>query len=82
MANRKGLIDAFLSGGNKGKASSLSIRGNELVSYATPIGIRTGNVIRINVRKYSHSTTVQQNILRRRAKERGYNVIDFEGLSR
>lgn len=75
---RTDLIRNFLKGSNKGKASSLNIQGEKIYSYSTPIGIKQGNVLKFNKRKYSHTTSCQQNELKRQAKECGFNIEEFE----
>ena len=59
------LVNNFLMGETKGKASNLEIRGDSLVNYETTIAQRVNGVIVINVTKYSASTTRIQNLLRK-----------------
>ncbi len=73
---REDLIRSFLNGATKGKASSLSIDGNLLLSYATPIARREGDTIYLNKKKYSQTTSTQQNSVRRQARSMGFEVID------
>ena len=73
MVNRTDIVKAFIHGGEKGKASSLSIsrRGNAtlLYSFATPIAYRDNKgKIYATDKKFSQTTTVQQNALKREGK--------------
>lgn len=70
--NRESLLSEFVEGKEKGKASSLSIyqnsKGTALYSYATPIAFRdkeTGNIYATD-KKFSMSTSKQQNALKRK----------------
>jgi len=70
MANRNDILNKFVYGETRGKASSLSIskegKGTALYSYATPIAYRDkqGNIYATD-KKFSKSTTTQQNSLKR-----------------
>lgn len=83
--NRNQIIEKFIAGGTSGKASSLSIRkienGAELMSYWTPIASRydDSSVIRVNVKKYSQTTTRQQNALLGLLHRSGYREIATYG---
>jgi len=59
------LVNNFLMGETKGKASNLEIRGDKLVNYGTTIAQRVNGVIVLNLTKYSMSTTRIQNMLRK-----------------
>ena len=71
---REDIIESFLDGAMKGKASSLSINGNILYSYSIGIARREGDDIYVNNRKYSSTTTTQQNAVKRIARARALNV--------
>lgn len=84
MANRTDIIKAFQYGAEKGKASSLSIKktgkGTSLYSYATPIAYRDdrGNIYMTD-KKFSQTTTVQQNSLKRSANVNVEPNEEFKG---
>ena len=69
MATRNGIIDDFMRGATRGKASSLSIDGDILKSYATPIALRKDGQVFVNMKKYSSTTSTQQNALVRSGGE-------------
>lgn len=85
--NRNQIIERFISGGTSGKASSLSIRetenGAELLSYWTPIAFRynDSSVITVNVKKYSQTTSRQQNTLLGLLHSSGYRQIATFGAA-
>jgi len=70
MASRNDILNKFVYGETRGKASSLSIskegKGTALYSHATPIAYRDskGNIFATD-KKFSQSTTIQQNTLKR-----------------
>jgi len=61
---KRSLLESFINGATKGKGSNLIIKDNELINYNTVIAKREGNKILLNNRKYSKTTTVNQNIIR------------------
>lgn len=69
MTNKQ-LIQNFINGATAGKANSLTIDGDRLLSYKTSICIRKGGgaqgsfLFYVNVEKYSDTTTKQINLLR------------------
>ena len=62
------------------KGQTLSTDGSKLVNYSTVIArhIRA-NVVEVNVKKYSITTTKIQNTLKQLAKEYGYDVVEVRG---
>ena len=62
------------------QGQTLATDGLKLVNYSTVIArhIRT-NVVEINVKKYSVTTTKIQNKLKQLAKEYGYDVVEVIG---
>lgn len=62
------------------QGQTLATDGLKLVNYSTVIArhIRA-NVVEINVKKYSVTTTKIQNKLKQLAKEYGYNVVEVIG---
>jgi len=62
--NKKDLLQSFVNGAVTGRGSNLIIKDNELINYSTVIAKREGNKILLNNRKYSKTTTVNQNIIR------------------
>lgn len=61
----KEMINNFMTGATKGKASSICIEGDKLFNYNTVIAQRVDGAIVLNVTKYSMTTTKHQNVLRR-----------------
>ena len=62
------------------KGQTLSTDGLKLVNYSTVIARHiNNNVVEINVKKYSVTTTKIQNKLIRLAKEYGYDVVEVRG---
>lgn len=70
--NRKGLIALWLKGGT-GKASSLSCVDGVLYSYRTPIAVKDGEGVFLNVGKYSPTTSRQQSAVRAATEVRNVN---------
>lgn len=64
MLNKKMLIRNFVNGATEGNSSNLIIKGNNLINYNTIIAIRRGNKIFLNSKKYSQTTTRNQNLIR------------------
>ncbi len=62
--SKREILEKFVKGAEKGKASNLEIRGNELINYSTVIAKREKGRILLNARKYSQTTTRNQNIIR------------------
>ena len=62
------------------QGQTLSTDGLKLVNYSTVIArhIRA-NVVEINIKKYSVTTTKIQNKLKQLAKEYGYDVVEVRG---
>ena len=62
------------------QGQTLATDGSKLVNYSTVIArhIRA-NVVEINVKKYSVTTTKIQNKLKQLAKEYGYDVVEVRG---
>ena len=58
------LVRSFVDGETRGTASALSIRGNVLYSYATPIALRKDGRIYMADKRYSRTTSVHQNAIR------------------
>ena len=64
----RSLIDQWVSGTrNRGRAASLSVKGNALFSYATPIAVRYNGVIYMVDQKFSRTTSKQQSYVRQAA---------------
>ena len=61
---KRSLIKSFINGATKGTGSNLTIEGNNLINYSTVIAKREGNKILLNNRKYSKTTSRNQNIIR------------------
>ena len=62
------------------RGQTLATDGLKLVNYSTVIArhIRA-NVVEINIKKYSVTTTKIQNKLKQLAKEYGYDVVEVRG---
>ena len=73
------LIKKFVNGGTKGIASHLYIRGNELVNYSTILAIRTDDGFKVNIRKYSRSTTNIQTLLLGAICQANKKIEEYEG---
>lgn len=67
------LVNNFINGACEGKGSNLKIEGNQLINYTTCIAYRIGNTVYLNNTKYSSTTSVHQNRIRREA----YNVVEM-----
>lgn len=65
MATTKDVIQGFISGDDKGKASGgrLFIEDGKLINYGTVIAQRSNEGLIINATKYSMTTTKHQNVL-------------------
>ena len=61
---KRQLLESFINSATKGSSSNLIIRDNELINYSTVIARREGNKIILNNRKYSPTTSRNQNIIR------------------
>ena len=62
------------------KGQTLATDGLKLVNYSTVIARHiNNNVIEINVKKYSVTTTKIQNKLKQLAKEYSYDVVEVRG---
>ena len=62
------------------QGQTLATDGLKLVNYSTVIARHVrANVIEINVKKYSVTTTKIQNKLKQLAKEYGYDVVEVIG---
>lgn len=62
------------------QGQTLATDGLKLVNYSTVIARHIGNnVVEINVKKYSVTTTKIQNKLKQLAKEYGYDVVEVRG---
>ena len=62
------------------QGQTLATDGLKLVNYSTVIARHiSANVVEINVKKYSVTTTKIQNKLKRLAKEYGYDVVEVIG---
>ena len=62
------------------RGQTLSTDGLKLVNYSTVIARHIkANVVEINVKKYSVTTTKIQNKLKQLAKEYGYDVVEVRG---
>lgn len=62
---KRDLINAFINGAKKGRGSNLYIDGDHLVNYSTVIASRDGEKIILNAKKYSSTTSRNQNIVRK-----------------
>lgn len=65
MKNNDLIRDFIQWGATKGKGSNLHIEGNKLINWTTCIAYRKGDKIFLNGKKYSTSTSVHQNFMRR-----------------
>ena len=62
------------------KGQTLATDGLKLVNYSTVIARHiSANVVEINVKKYSVTTTKNQNKLIELAKEYGYDIVEVRG---
>jgi len=59
------VIQNFINGETKSKTANLKIEGNNLVNYSTIIARRINNKIYLNATKYSKTTSVIQNMIRK-----------------
>lgn len=82
----RALVDQFVNTGrNKGRAASLSVRGDILYSYGTPIALRQGDLIYVGDDRFSRTTSKQQSYVRREAgpdRLRNVNTAAFIQLLR
>ena len=80
---KEDLIQAFVNGASKGRGSNLVIEGSVFRNYQTIIARRQGDKIIINWRRYSQTTSRNQNLLYQFAKAAGYQddqiILDKEG---
>lgn len=68
MVNKEQLLRSFVEGAEKGKGSNLHIDGDRLYNYRTVIAVRLRKgVIALNPHKYSQTTTINQNLLKKLA---------------
>lgn len=65
MATTNQVIQDFMYGSTKGKASSVRIEGDKLMNYNTVIAQRINEAVVINKTKYSPTTSKHQNVLLR-----------------
>lgn len=75
------LIDWYVRGANKGKASNLKIEGDKLINYETVIAYRMGSrLFMINGEHYSPTTSRIQNYLKKQldASPNVYFIFDNE----
>lgn len=75
------LINWYVRGANKGKASNLKIEGDKLINYETVIAYRmTPNNFMINGEHYSPTTSRIQNLLKKTLEsvKKNYNILDTE----
>jgi hypothetical protein len=70
------VINLFVSGATKGKASSISIEGDKLFNYSTVIAQRVNGEIVLNATRYSMTTTKHQNVLKRELPQNVQKVND------
>lgn len=61
------------------KGRTLYTSGEYLINYATRIAKRDGNVVFLNVNKYSVTTSKIQNKIRSLSKEYGLQLVEVEG---
>ena len=61
------------------KGRTLYTENNYLINYATRIAKREGNVVFLNVNKYSVTTSKIQNKIRSLSKEYGLQLVEVEG---
>lgn len=86
MMNKNDLINDFISGETKGKASNLYIEGDKLVNYSTVIAFRCStsghsDIIFVNTDYYSMTTRQNQcNIIR--SMYYGYKIPDEKAFYR
>lgn len=57
-------IKKFKNGATSGKYCNLKIDGNNLINFDTVIATRVENGVKLNIRKYSRTTTGIQNHIR------------------
>lgn len=73
MMNKEQLIKEFVNGAEQGKGSNLEIMGDKLYNYSTVIAIRKNGIIYLNAKKYSQTTSRNQNLIRRMA----YQLVEL-----
>lgn len=81
MMKNNELLDWYLRGANKGKASNLVIDGDKLIQYETVIAYRmSSGLICINGEYYSPTTSRVQNYLKRQLNSKSslYVIFDTE----
>lgn len=76
MLNKNDLIKTFLLTNEEGRGSNLYISGETLVNYDTCIAYKKDGILYLNVKKYSSTTTRNQNLLRRMASEFNIRVCE------
>ena len=74
----KDVIKNFIHGEKEGSGSNLFINNNRLINYSTCIAYRKDNgMILLNGQKYSSTTSVHQNVIRRSLLE-GIDYIELK----
>jgi hypothetical protein len=76
-ASNDQVIDAFFAG-LTAQSGSMSAHSNFLLSYSTIIAERKGAYVFLNKKKYSVTTSQQQNKVREKAKELGLTVKEVD----
>lgn len=61
------------------KGTTLSIDGDNLINYTTIIATRDGNTIKLNITKYSSTTSKIQSLIKRECINNSVNLIEYEG---
>lgn len=78
----KDIIIEFVNGGNRYNAvNHIGYQLNRLYNYSTLMCDidRGGKTARVNVHKYSNTTTRIQSIIRNVLVEKGYHIEEFDG---
>jgi len=71
------VVEAFLRGfAARSHNNNLRTDGFELVNYSTLIATRLGRSVVLNAQKYSKTTSRIQNLVRYKAKEMGYDLME------
>ena len=78
------IINAFLNSDKEHKANNVtthfSEHDNEMIlrKYGTIIAVRKGKEVEVTAKKYSNTTSALTNLIKRTAKEEGFEVVESE----
>lgn len=76
------VIKKFINGETYGKTQNLKIEGKALINYETVIAEHTTDGLKVNVEKYSQSTSTIQNALRKELDNAGLPYSVWTGIKK